>query len=179
MKVRTTLLPRLFAAAVVGLCGIAMAPPAQASLGLGVELGPTFVVGDARNPDNDKGFGFALRLGYKLPLPILKITPEAKLAYDRIPIQTINGSMYRAMIGGKVGLDALLISPNAFLHVGYGHISGDELSKSGTAWDVGVGLDFTLLPVIDLGVFAAYNRVTSDGSNLNWITVGAQGVISF
>jgi hypothetical protein len=183
MTTRATLFPRLLAAAFAALTATSIAAPARASLGIGAEVSPDFVLGSTANTDNARGFGFAARLGYKLPIPLLKITPEGKLAYDRLPAFDATLNTFRAMAGARVAVDLFLIAPTVFAHYGYGRYSGSssmgDVSAGGQAIDVGAGVDLTMIPVIDLGVFLSINRVSADQGNLTWLAVGAQAVIGF
>jgi hypothetical protein len=45
--------------------------------------------------------------------------------------------------------------------------------------DAGLAIDFTLLPLIDLGLHAGYNAMfpRDDGSALKFVTLGAQAAI--
>lgn len=168
-----------FAALSAAILALSALTPAEARAGLsiGAEAGPSILVGGTPN-NGSTGFGFAGRLGYALPIPLLKLTPELKVAYDHLPVTfgAPNVDSIRAMAGARVTIGALL-SPIAFAHVGYGHLSSP--SDSGLAYDLGAGLDFTLLPFIDLGVFASFNRLAINGSNIDWLMAGAQAAISF
>jgi hypothetical protein len=162
---------KLLAASALGLlmCCAFAPKEAQAGLSLGVELGPTFLLDPPA--DSTVGFSFAGRAGYKLGLPLISLTPEIKVSFDTV--QEAKG--YRAMAGARLSIGALL-SPNAFIHGGYGSLEGDF---KGFAMDAGVGLDFTLIPVIDIGVLLSYNRITDDGFKVHWLQVGAQATLSF
>jgi hypothetical protein len=163
----------LWAAAGAALLIAAIAPnEAEASVSVGVEAGPVLLLDPP--PDTSLGFGFAGRLGYTLGLPVLSITPEVKVAYDRVPEE----GAIRAMIGGRAEIGALL-SPIAFAHIGYGRAGSGDAAISGVALDVGAGLLFTPLPIIDVGIIASYNRVLDDPIKLHWIFIGATANLGF
>src|SRR5262245_13157876 len=166
---RTTLL----ASAALALAFIAFTPKeAKAGLAIAAELGPIWLLDPP--PDTSIGFGFAGRVGYKLGLPLLSLTPEVKVAVHKVPSDTA----ILALAGGRVSIGALL-APNAFVHVGYGRISVMDTSLSGFSFDSGVGLDFTPIPLVDIGVLLSYNRITFDGGKAHWIMLGAQASIAF
>lgn len=163
---------KILAASAFGLLMFcAFAPKeAHAGLSIGAELGPTFMLDPPA--DSKVGFGFSARAGYKLGLPLISLTPELKGSFDTVQ----DAKAIRVMAGARLSIGALL-SPNAFIHGGYGKFTEGDFG--GFAMDAGVGLDFTLLPVIDLGVFLSYNRVSDDPGKVQWIQVGAQATLSF
>jgi hypothetical protein len=144
------------------------------------EVGPLVTVGNS-GMGSSTGFGFAGRLGYRISIPLLKLTPEVKVAYDRVPYGATVGT-FRGMVGGRV---AILegFTPLAFAHIGYASGSGSEggiyAEIKGLAYDAGVGLDFTLIPFIDLGIYGSYNRVEASPNAVNWLTAGVQASLTF
>ena len=71
-----------------------------------------------------------------------------------------------------------------FAHAGVGRLSLPEpvasLSYTAFTYDVGGFLDFTLLPVVNIGVHAAYNHLNAgsdSASSFQWATLG--GHIAF
>ena len=152
---------------------------AEARLSLGAEVAPLFAFGEAA--EGRVGFGVAGRRGDTLPLPPLDITPEVKVAWDRLPY-AIDVGLVRVMAGGRVAAGAG-IKLVLFGHIGYGWGSSEEggidLSPDGLALDLGVGLDFTLLPLLDVGVFASYNTLATSGADTHWISVGGQATLRF
>ena len=89
----------------------------------------------------------------------------------------------------------LLREDNA--HVGFGYASwsrkaaetGDiqintsDRSHSGFSYDAGLFLDFTALPLLNIGVHAAYNRLAQKendpDSKLQWMTIGVNAALVF
>lgn len=174
--------PKLFAALLAASCVIATPHAASAAFSIAAELGPQLVIGDAAVGDDTVGFGVAARLGYPISIPLLKISPELKVGFDRLPVG-FNVDMIRVMGGARATL-LEGFSPIAFAHVGYGSCSaaetGFELTDcNGLALDVGGGLDFTLLPIIDVGAYVAWNTLRRDGTSVDWISLGAQASLSF
>lgn len=66
------------------------------------------------------------------------------------------------------------VEPGLFAHLGVGHVGGDALySHTGVAFDAGVTLDLTVLPLVDLGLHVAWNRVF--GGHDSGVTYGIAG----
>ncbi len=116
----------------------------------------------ALGEDQGEGIGVDIYLGKRFDLKVL--TLDAELSGG---VQALSGEpelrAQRLVAGGRVGLGAV-IRPIAFAHLGVGQVSyeppvGSRLTRSGLAADVGVGLDFTLLPLLDIGVHASYNVI--------------------
>jgi len=59
-----------------------------------------------------------------------------------------------------------------------GHVRGFE-SRTAPMLDGGLAVDFTLLPLIDLGVHGGYNMMfpRDDGSALEFVTLGAHAAL--
>jgi hypothetical protein len=58
-------------------------------------------------------------------------------------------------VGGRIRFLKIL-EPGLFAQVGVGNISGDNrYSLTGIAMDMGVTLDLTILPLIDIGIHGA------------------------
>jgi hypothetical protein len=169
--------PRVIGGLAATLCAMsiaAMPSRAEASLTLAAEAGPAIVL-SPRGPDSNIGFNAAGRIGYRLGLPLLKLTPEVKIAVDTLPLGTDTRGL-RAMVGARVTLGEIL-SPVAFAHFGFGSLRpaiGE--TATGSAFDIGAGLDFTLLPLIDIGAFISYNRIDV-GPRTHWMVIGAQATL--
>lgn len=173
---RLTLFLGLFAS------GLLVESSARAETQLGFEVGPLARLGDAAiGKSSAAGLSFAGRAGYRLSVPLLALTPEIKVTYDRVPTGVTVGA-FRAMAGGRLAVGKL-IAPVAFAHIGYGSAKGErggiDLKRTGVAFDAGLGLDFTLIPLIDLGVYACFNKLKDNEGDINWLTVGAQVSLLF
>jgi hypothetical protein len=123
------------------------------------------------------GGGGALRIGSELDLFIVTMIPELSLGYHHFGGQRDGDSNYDAttfegMLGGRIRFLKIL-EPGIFAHAGVGRLGGYD-PHTGLAFDAGVTLDFTLLPLIDLGIHAAWNRVfgDSDHDGLSYGTAG-------
>jgi hypothetical protein len=126
----------------------------------------------------DPGKGLALRYGYKLDLVVLSITPEVGggaywfggVAEPRL----LAGSL-----GGRVAFGKVL-EPGIFAHVGYGSLKVLDESRSGPTVDAGLTLDLTIIPLVDLGVHAAYDAVLiKDSDAFDWVRVGVHAALAF
>lgn len=165
-------LPTLLA---LGVLSFSEPARADSGLTLAAEGGPQIMLNDVNRHDFPRwGFAAAGRAGYTFDLPFLDITPEAKLGIQA-PGDTRS---FSGMGGVRLNVGAL-VSPAIFAHVG--GIVGDI---DGFVWDAGVGLDFTMIPVVDLGIFVAYtqvgdahfsgHRASYESGTWHWLQFGAQ-----
>jgi hypothetical protein len=135
------------------------------------------------NEPHDDGVGFGARFGHEWDLLLLHITPEIGANYHAFG-GAPDAESFAVLGGGRVGI-GFIIEPSAFLHAGIGHYSYEavdvEVSQTGLAYEMGLALDFTLLPVIDLGAHAALAGVSGDDEedldSFDWIALG--GHITF
>lgn len=166
--------------AATGIALLFCATSSQANgLTVAVEVGPEVVLTDEDMEDSQWGLGVAARLGYTFDAPMIAITPEAKLGF-----QSPGTPNSFALLGGaRLNLFEGL-SPAVFAHVG--GLTGE---LSGFVWDVGVGLDLTLFPVVDVGIFGTYsqvgnasfssNRFDYESTDWQWVQFGAQCAVHF
>lgn len=182
---RSLLRPVLMAAALLVLPTAAAADwELAADVNLIFPTGPNF--------DDKVGFGIDGRLGYQFPIPGIALTPELLVGYvnfaepdrSRLP----DASVFRLMGGARLGIGTIL-RPSVFGHVGYGHLSvtgGESIlenpsgldDNSAFQWDAGVALDLTILPILDVGVHGAYNRLEFDNA-VEWWSLGAHVAFLF
>ena len=127
-------------------------------------------------PDTKVGGGGALRLGQELDLFLISLTPELGGSYHAFggDDQT---KLYAGFLGGRLAIGKI-IEPSLFGHVGVGRLDGAE-TRTAPLLDGGLAIDFTLLPLIDLGLHGAYNVMLprNDGSSLKFVTLGAQAAL--
>lgn len=124
------------------------------------------------------GGGFSIRIGDQLHLPMVAITPE--LAFNYASFSEVYGpKVYRGLVGLRLAVGEV-IRPGIFAHVGFGRydleIPGAMPSGTALTYDGGISLDFTLLPLLNLGVHGAYNILAGDDGDrdrFRWLTVGA------
>ncbi len=126
----------------------------------------------------DGGTGGAVRLGQELDLVVVSLTPEIGGSFHAFG-GYLDAKHYSGFVGGRLAFGKIL-EPGVFAHLGVGSLSGDFPSDTGPEFDVGLALDFTLLPILDLGVHGAYNNLFLDGGeNFDWLRVGAHAAIGF
>jgi hypothetical protein len=108
------------------------------------------------------GFGFGVRVGAQLHAPLIAVTPELGFSYHRF-----GGPAELATYGGTAGLRlgiGEVIRPGVFAHVGYGarktELPGRAEDSGALTYDLGAFLDFTLLPILDIGAHGGYNNWT-------------------
>jgi hypothetical protein len=129
-------------------------------------------------PTTDAGAGVDIFFGPRMDLVVLTLTTELDLGFHDFggPLEP---TVYRALAGGRLGIGAL-VRPSVFAHVGVGHLRYDNIlistreSHTDLAGDLGAALDFTVLPLIDLGVQGSYNFISGEGSGdaFEWMQLG-------
>ena len=121
------------------------------------------------------GGGGALRIGTQRNLILITLIPELTLDHHNFDAHTRdNASITTGKVGGRIRFLKIL-EPGVFAHVGVGHIGGDRVySHTGVAFDAGVTLDFTLIPLIDIGIHGAWNRIF--GGYDSGVSYGTTGV---
>jgi len=160
--------------ACAALMVFALAPnPARADFMVGVDV-------DGVEPFESGaafGGGFGLRLGGQFHIPLLALTPELAFTYAKFG-DDYGPTIYRGMIGGRVAIGEI-IRVGVYGHIGLGRfeldVQGDDPSGSDVTYDVGLTLDLTLIPFLNLGVHAAYNSFGEDPEReaFEWLTTGA------
>lgn len=168
------LLPRLGAGALAAAATLAALPrSAAADTVVGVDL--NFNDGIAGD-DATSGAGVDLFFGPRLDLAILTLTTELSGGYHDFG-GTLDPTVYRLMAGGRLGI-GVIIRPSVFAHLGVGHLRFDEPfgdgrdGRTNLAGDVGAALDFTILPLVDLGVQASYNIIGGGDEPFDWLQAG-------
>ena len=158
----------------------ALAPnPARADFLVGLDV-------DGVEPFEDGaafGGGFGVRLGAQLHVPLLALTPELAFTYAQFG-DDYGPSIYRGMIGGRVAIGEI-IRIGVYGHIGLGSFNLDlddeDPSGSDVTYDLGLALDLTVIPILNLGVHAAYNRFGEDDDrdSFEWLTTGAHVELVF
>jgi hypothetical protein len=167
-------LPKLCAGALTAAATlVAFARPASADTVVGVDL--NFNDGIAGD-DTSSGAGVDLFFGPRLDLAILTLTTELSGGFHDFG-GDLDPAVYRLMGGGRLGIGAI-IRPSIFAHLGVGHLRFDEPFGDGRdgrtdlAGDLGAALDFTILPLIDLGIQGSYNVVSGGEDPFEWLQAG-------
>lgn len=167
-------------AAGLGLTGVgavmAWSAPAAAQTTLGIDLSYNDAVDEART---DGGAGVDIYFGPRLDLAVLVLTTELSGGFHDFG-GSLEPTVYRGMVGGRLGL-GFIIRPSVFVHAGVGHLRYDELIGSGRdgrtniATDLGAALDFTVLPLVDVGIQASYNSILGgeNSTAFKWVQAGA------
>jgi hypothetical protein len=132
----------------------------------------------------DSGWGFDARLGRRLDAELLKLTGEFVAGYYDFG-GDLSPSVYRGVAGARLAIGAIL-TPVLFAHAGvaratFSSPSDGDLDRTVFTYDAGIGADFTLLPLINLGAYAAYNHVASKdrADSLNWASFGLNAELVF
>ncbi len=126
------------------------------------------------------GWGAGVRLGSHAHIPLLVMTPEIGFTYHQFG-GSVGPNVYRGILGLRLDLGEV-IRPGVFGHLGYGALrgTGTNDTKSSFTYDMGASLDFTLLPLLNIGAHAAYNRWTGgDEPAFAFGTLGAHAALIF
>jgi hypothetical protein len=124
------------------------------------------------------GGGGGLRVGQKLGLVVLSLTPELGGSYHAFGGDA-QAKLYDGFVGARLGVGKV-VEPSIFAHVGYAHLDARG-SRGGMLLDGGLALDFTLLPLVEFGLHGGYNVMTagSDSAALKFLTLGLQAALVF
>ena len=126
---------------------------------------------DGLESELGSGFGGAVRFGREYDVLLLSLTPELMATLHTF--SKPDALQFAGMAGGRATLGKV-IEPGVFAHVGAGHVDPARTdSLTGFAFDVGLTLDLTVIPAVDLGVHGAYDSVSWENATLDWYTVGA------
>ncbi len=155
---------------------------ADSGVTIAAEVGADLVVSDLSDDEtlHAGGPAVALRLGYSFQAPLVRFTPEAKFAFE----SPGTPHAFALMGGGRLNLFEV-VSPAVFAHAGT--LIGDI---RGFVWDAGVGLDFTPIPLLDIGVYGAFfqtrgstfdfgNATWSNRDKYEWLQFGVQAALHF
>lgn len=133
------------------------------------------------------GAGGALRGGYDIDLALVHVMPEIGLGFHKLT-DSAGPSVFRGFAGGRVGVGAG-VRLDGFAHIGYGYLGTPappfgavDSSYGAPILDAGLALDFTLIPVVDLGLHGSYNTaLTQNGvaDTPRWIGLGAHVAFAF
>jgi hypothetical protein len=149
---------------------------ARADFELGADLGAAYSLDGDRSTS---GGSVGLRLGNRVSLPLLMLAAEL-----RGGLESYGGDrgtdVYTGMGGLRLGMGEVLRT-SVFVHAGVGQVVHEatlllpQQKETGLALDAGAALELTLLPLIDLGLHAAYGAV--DAAGFDWIRAGVHATI--
>lgn len=167
--------------AALSTIAVLSAEPARAETVIAGDL--DYVIAINEEPDVDSGGGFGVRLGQQLDVPALVLTPEIGFTYASFGG---DAKVYRGIAGLRLGVGEIL-RPGVFAHAGIGRISVDvpsgitDPSHTAFTFDAGAFLEFTLIPILNIGVHAAYNRQNGNDEMdaFQWATLGAHAALVF
>jgi hypothetical protein len=165
------------AALLLGSC-LCWSAPAGADTALAVELSYDDAV-----DSGDDGIGLDVLFGPRFDLVLLTLGTEIGGGIHDFS-GGVDPAVYRAVVGARLGLGAI-VRPSVYTHFGVGHLRYETLggreSRTGLAGDVGIALDFTVLPLLNLGVHYSYNGVfaSDDEPAFDWTQLGAHAVLVF
>lgn len=165
----------LFGAAACTLGMAAVPHSAAADTVVGIDVNFNNAIADE---DADSGAGVDIYFGPRLDLAILTLTTELSGGYHDFGGR-FDPTVYRGLVGGRLGI-GLILRPSVFAHLGVGHLRFDDVfgdgrdGRTNLAGDVGAALDFTLLPLVDLGVQGSYNILAGgdDDEPFEWLQAG-------
>lgn len=149
---------------------------AHADLELGADLGAVYSLDGDRSTS---GGSMGLRLGNRVKLPMLMVAAEVRGGLDAYGGDR-STDVYTGMGGLRLGVGEVLRT-SIFVHAGVGHVVHEatlllpEATRTGFAVDGGASLELTLLPLIDLGIHAAYGAI--DAAGFDWIRAGVHATI--
>jgi hypothetical protein len=166
------------------LCIFAIAPRSAHAWNLSGDL--DFVEPVSSNY-NKGGWGFGVRVGEELHLPLLALTPEIGFTYASFA--DVGPSVYRGIVGANLGIGEVLRF-GVSAHIGFGHVSVEsvpalelvgEVTHTAFTWDGGLFLELTLLPIINVGIHGAYNSAAGkdNADGLHWFTGGVHATFVF
>lgn len=160
----------------LGKCGAAPLGLA-AALGLAVTLWPkAAMAGDSKlavagdfdlawadaGNDTQNGKGLGGRLGWESsPLHILYFRPELGVHYYSFSGDG-DPSILRGTGGARFGFD-LIVRFGVYAHAGVANVdsSVSDIARTAFTYDVGAEVDVPLIPILDLGIHAAYESVSA------------------
>jgi hypothetical protein len=176
----------LVAGAGAMLAGVCWSGSAAAANTLGIDLSFNDSTRDSRY-GSDTGAGVDIFFGPRMDLGLVALTTELDAGFHDFG-GPADPTVYRGMAGGRLAIGAV-IRPSVFAHIGVGNLrwnvlpglSDERDSRTNLATDLGAALDFTLLPLVDLGLQLSYNSIRggADTPAFDWAQVGAHVIFVF
>jgi len=161
-------------------CGLSLAPAALANNLEKTEIALDLdFVNPVAKSSVDAGGGGALRVGQQLDLVALSLTGEFGLGYH-----SFGGAAeprdYTAFAGGRLAIGKIL-EPGVFVHVGASRLVGNFVSTWAPMMDLGLSLDLTVFPLVDIGLHGTYVHrfPTTEASVFRYMIVGPHVALMF
>ncbi len=154
---------------------------------LGLRAGVNFEAGELPLEPGGPGLAIASRVGYAIPVPLVRFIPEAEIGFGNFQ-EDGNGNPTQRILHVRTGIRLNLktwISPSFFAHIGYGQIEGEgsdfTLLRSGLSYDFGGALNLAIMPHIRLGLYGSYHTIEDEDppDTFNWFESGLQTEITF
>lgn len=149
-----------------------------------VSVGPGLVIPLGEIADGTSmGWSVKGYAGYELPIPVVSAAAIVTGGYSMIPtdppdIGNADLNIYQVMAGARLGMGGF-IQPSVTLAVGYGWVKGEGsdfvLDHDGVSFLAGAALEFTGVPLFDIGLHTDYNQIHyADGGGVDyqWFDVG-------
>jgi opacity protein-like surface antigen len=156
---------------------------ARAELTVGADLDAAIPLDE---PAIDAGWGVGGRIGPRLDAKVLTLGGELAGHYYSFG-GDLEPSVYRGMLGARLGV-GVVVRAIAFVHGGLARATftepagtGVDFDRTALAYDAGLGAEFVLLPLLNLGAHGAYNSVAGDDDSdaLDWLTLGVHAELVF
>jgi hypothetical protein len=128
------------------------------------------------------GWGFGVRIGQRFHAPLVALDPEIGFTLHDFN-KGLEPTMYRGILGLRLGL-LEIVRPGIYGHVGIGRANfgtASDLSHTAFTYDFGAFLDFTLIPLLDIGLHASYDGIVSGDNvdSIQWLTAGLHAALVF
>jgi hypothetical protein len=168
----------------------AAGPTVDLNLNLGTALNQA---GNQSSVDFSVGGGLGLGYRFGLPGTWLYLQPELTGSYMRFGFNSNEiGYDYAGILNGglRLGIQGI-VQPSIFGHVGVGFLGFNEgpnqsAGELGPEMDIGLGLDFRLVPGFTLGAQVAYNTVVVPSATIQeadyaakWFSFGLKAGFQF
>ena len=162
---------------------------ARADVVIGIEVDAGFAPQGWTVEPGGVAWLFNGRIGYGIDLFFVHLIPELSAGYGSFP-EDDQGNPKQTLFfvkgGARVKVPVIpLVSPGAYVHVGYGEVEGTAsdftVQAVGMMFDVAAVLTFEPLPLFGIGVQVGYAGVfdTDRDETSGWVHAGGHFELSF
>lgn len=149
--------------------------PAAARTVIGAGLSAAVPAGT----EDANGLEIDVEIGSRWEMPLLSLGTEFGGSYADFP----DLQVYRGVVGARLAFGAVL-QPSIFGHLGLGRaVFADGLlqreNETAFTYDVGAALDLTILPLLDIGIQAAYVSLPAPDPAIEWVRLGVHASLVF